>query len=131
MAKFRSEKPVRQISPIVSVPTEPVDTPVGDDAKFQVSAEPARVFASLLYKHGVDRPENFVDNFDKTKLSPEEKTEIIEATKADIEWVKEKLAFKLRKPMWQTPTGKEKLLRMFNKYVGKRLRVLESLGEKV
>ena len=118
---------------VIPVPTskKPFETNISNDASFEelIAARNPMVIVNEL---GAPDIPSFVTIFDKSTLSTLQKNELVDATKADIEWVKRKLASKLRKPMWQdenSPQSKEKLIRMFNKYVQKRLDLLLSLGE--
>lgn len=118
------------INPVIPVPTTGIGPDVPNDAKFTepISASDPGI---LVQQYGVTNIDSFVANFDKSTLTPQQKKELIDETKASIEWVIRKLAFKLRKPMWQDENNarsKEKLIRMFNKFVQKRLNLLQSLG---
>ena len=120
------------IVPVIPVPTTSVDADIPNDSTF----EEAKTFTeplTLVRELGEYDIDSFVGKYDKTSLSLKESKDLVDSAIADIEWVKNKLAFKLRKPMWQDekdPRSKEKLIRMFNNYVQKRLNLIEFLGGK-
>lgn len=116
--------------PVISIPTNPVGKNIDNEAIF-TSPRPSKDLAEEVRKLGEVNIDNFVAHKDKSTLDQTTKVELAQAAREEIAWIKEKMAFKLRKPMWQTPEGKEKLLRMFNKFVQKRLNLIESLGEKL
>lgn len=118
------------ISPIIDVPTESNRPDVADDAKFE---EPLTVNThAMVGKYEKKDTTEFVKDYKDLSLTSDEKKELIDAANVEIEWVKRKLEYKLRKPMWQDendPRSKEKLIRMFNNYVQVRLDLIKCLEE--
>jgi hypothetical protein len=118
------------IRPIIDVPLISDETNVSNDARFD---EPlASDIHSKVHKFNKKDSSEFIKDYKNLTLTNEEKKELKDTANNDIEWVKRKLKLKLRKPMWQdenNPRSKEKLIRMFNKYVQKRLDLIKCLEE--
>lgn len=116
------------IKPIIDIVTISNESDISNDARFE---EPltSDIHAKVQKYNKRDSIE-FIKDYNSLSLTNEEKQELIDSANADIEWVKRKFEHKLRKPMWQdesNPKSKEKLIRMFNKYVQKRLDVIKCL----
>lgn len=120
------------IKPIIDIVTISNESDISNDARFE---EPltSDIHAKVQKYNKRDSIE-FIKDYNSLSLTNEEKQELIDSANADIEWVKRKFEHKLRKPMWQdesNPKSKEKLIRMFNKYVQKRLDVIKCLEEEI
>jgi hypothetical protein len=120
-------------TPIIPISIKPVGENIPNDTTFTVKP-PDKAVSVLVQELGHPNIEAFTQLQDKNSMTSKQKQDLIDAGKAEIEWIKEKLAFKLRKPMWQNetdPRSKEKLIRMFNRFVKRRLDLVASLGGQI